>query len=435
MLIFYLLVLLMPLEQHHLSGAIVGGATVIKWIGLVCTIYAAVHLAISNTKHHYLKTVQARIFLLFLPLVFFSYGLMGPDFSIHSSAFLTYISMAFLFFIVLSTVDTLERLRWTLLSALAAIGVTSLYVFKEWMRHPSWGRPGSVAGDANYFALNAVLILPLGVLLILHSKRVSERMFALGCVVITLVSTTLGASRGGLLAFVATFIWVIWHSRRRTRNFIVIAVLFVPPLLLLPSSPVRRFLHPQYGDLAGKRDRLIAWKAGLRMIERHPLIGVGVGEFKPKMREYADPGVAFSSIAHNTYLEVAAEGGLPVFLIFVALLLFTYRGLGHVRKESLRLGSPLISIASFGLQAGFVGYLVGAFFLSAEYEKMFWLTIFLSMSFASLAAQSFPESSTNDQYRVLGDKAAKTHSMASIYGRPTGTTEQPVSEATHNSGQ
>ncbi len=84
------------------------------------------------------------------------------------------------------------------------------------------------------------------------------------------------------------------------------------------------------------------------------------------MIQYADPGVGFSSIAHNSYLEVAAETGLPNFLIFLAMLFFTYRSLNRVRRRASDSGPPLVYLAATGIQAGFFGFSLGAFFLSSS---------------------------------------------------------------------
>lgn len=403
MLIVYFLILMMPLEEHHLVGKFIAGGTVIKWVGAACVLYAIFDLATRGTPHRYFGTAQSRIFLLYMLLVTASYWTMGPEFSLHFSVFLIYVSMFLLFFVVLGTVDSLERLRWTLLTTIGSLGLTSVYVIREWMRDPMW-RPGSVSGDANYFTLNATLVLPIALLWMFRSKVLWERVFALGCMVLTILATTLGASRGGLLALATTFLWLIWHTPRRARNLIAIAILFLPPLLLLPSSPVQRFLHPRKDDY-GKIDRLIAWKAGLRMIEAHPVMGIGVGEFKPEMLEYAGPNVDFTSIAHNTYIEVAAEAGLPTFAVFLALLFFTYRGFGKARRRTAESGPPLVHLAAFGLQAGFLGYVVGAFFLSAEYQKMFWLWIFLSMCMTYFSSMRSPETGVASRYAPAARKA------------------------------
>lgn len=378
MIIFYFLITQMPLDQDPTWGKFLGAATLIKYVGLLCVFYAILRLATRRRSPEFLNTMQARFFLAYLLFTFVSYWFMGSAFSLRSSPFISLLSMAFLFFVVLTIVDTIQRLRWTLLAAVAAMGWASLIVFREWMRDPMW-RPGSIAGDANYFALDACLVLPLAFLFVWRSRVTWERIFALCCLIATIGSTMLGGSRGGMLALVATFLWLIWHSPRRLRNFVVVAILIIPPLLLSPHSPLRRLIHPEYSDRTGETDRRIAWKAGLRMIEMHPLMGIGLGEFKPQMNAYADSGVGFSSIAHNTYLEVAAETGLPNFFIFLSMLVFTYRSLSLVRRRASDHDPPFLHLAATGLQAGFVGYVVGATFLSSEYLKLFWLWMFLSM--------------------------------------------------------
>jgi O-antigen ligase len=388
MIIFYFLITQMPLDQDPTWGKFFGVATLIKYIGLVCVLYAALHLAMRRTPPQFMNTVQARLFAIYLFFCFASYWSMGPSFSFRSSPFISFLSMAFLFFIVLSVVDTLPRLRWTLLAAVASMGWASLIVTREWMHDPQW-RPGSIAGDANYFAMDAVLILPLALVFVWRSKIKWERIFVFGCLLATIVSTMLGGSRGGLIALAAASLWLIWHSPHRLRNFVIITILVVPPLLWSPHSPLRRMIHPAYGDTLGERDRLIAWRAGLRMIESHPVTGIGLGQFKTEMDAYASTGTGFSSIAHDTYLEVAAETGLPNFVIFLAMLFFVYRTLSHVRRRAWDSGPPFLYLAALGLQAGFFGYLVGAFFLSAEYLKLFWLWLFLSMALPSfLPAQA-----------------------------------------------
>lgn len=375
----------MPLDQDPTWGKFLGAATLIKYVGLLCVFYAILHVTVRRSAPRYLSTIQARLYLIYLLIAFASYWLMGPQFSIRTSPFISYLSMALLFFVVISIVDTIPRLRWTLLAAVGSMGWASLFVVREWMRDPMW-RPGSIAGDANYFALDACLVLPVAFLFVWRSRILWERVFALGCLVATIGSTFLGGSRGGLLGLGAAFIWLVWHSPRRLRNIVVLSILMTPPLLLSPFSPVRRLTHPQPGDLNGERNRLIAWKAGIRMIEQHPLLGIGLGEFKPLMDSYADPGVNIDTIAHNTYLEVAAETGLPCFLVFLTMLLFTYRSLGQVRRLASESGPPLLYVAATGLQASFAGYLVGAFFLSSEYMKLFWLWVFLSMVLPSFLA-------------------------------------------------
>lgn len=395
MIFFYLLITQMPLDQDPTWGTYLGAATAIKYLGFVCVLYAILHVATRGALPRYLATAQARVCMLFLLINSISYWTMGSTFSFHSSPFLIELSMVFLFFVVLSVVDTISHLRWTLLSAIAAMGWASLFIVRGWMKHPLW-RPGGATGDANYFALDACLVLPVAFLCVLRSKTLWERIFAFGCLALTIGSTFLGGSRGGMLGLAAAFIWLLWHSPRRLRNFSLLAILVIPPLLLSPFSPVRRLLHPAPSDATGERARLAAWNAGLRMIERHPIAGIGLGQFKPQMEFYAEPGIKKDSIAHNTYVEIAAETGIPNLLVFMTLLFVAYRSLTRTRRRASTTGPPLVQQAATGIQAGLVGFIVGAFFLSAEYMKLFWLWMFLSMALPALlpvAAQGKGKSS------------------------------------------
>lgn len=383
MIFFYFLITQMPLDQDPTWGKFLGLATAIKYVGFICILYAILHVATRGALPRYLATMQARIFCVFLIMNFVSYWTMGSAFSIEYSPFMIYLSMAFLFFIVLSIVDTIPHLRWTLLAAVAAMGWASLFMVRAWMKHPMW-RPGGATGDANYFALDACLVLPVAFLLVRRSRVLWERVFTFVCLVLTIVSTFLGGSRGGMLGLGAGFLWLVWHAPRRLRNFTILMILITPPLLLSPFSPVRRLIHPIASDVNGEQARLIAWKAGMRMIQAHPITGIGLGQFKPKMDIYADPGTRIDSIAHNTYLEIAAETGIPNFLVFMALLFFTYRSLSRTRRRASNTGPPFVQLAATGVQASLVGFIVGAFFLSAEHMKLFWLMMFLSMTLPSL---------------------------------------------------
>jgi hypothetical protein len=75
---------------------------------------------------------------------------------------------------------------------------------------------------------------------------------------------------------------------------------------------------------------------------------------------------------------------LPALGVFVGILVFTYWSLGGAGRQARIAGDRSMYLATVGLQAGFVGYLVGACSISAEYTKLFWLVIFLSMCLPQL---------------------------------------------------
>ena len=382
MILFYVLVLLMPFLNPPLLSGLVSNTVAFKVLGAACVPYTVFHLAVRGSLPPYLRTWQARLFGLLYLVATISYFTKGFRGDIFYSFWMSLTSFVLLFFIVLSIVDTLARVRWVLLSANAAVALGSLRIIEEWWQFrsidPSY-RAGLMVGDGNAFSTTAALCLPFAFLMVLHSKKRWERLFYGACLALSLFGVTLCQSRGGTLAMGAAFLFLVARSRRRVRNLILVGVVVVPLMIFSPSSPLHRFLHPDWGDKQSDEHHTTAWKAGLRMIETHPLFGIGLANFKPMMRWYVPPETSWSTVGHNTFLEVAAELGLPALGVFVGILVFTYRSLGGAGRRARIAGDRMMYLATLGLQAGFVGYLVGACFISAEYAKLFWLVIFLSM--------------------------------------------------------
>jgi len=386
MILFTLLVGIMPLSEHRLWGAEVAGLTMFKWIGLACFAYAAFHLTRREGPPAFLATWQARLFVVLYVIALFSYLVKRLSIGAGLQAFQSYTSFLLLFFITLAVVDSAKRLGWTLLTAVGAVAFASLYVIREWQIYhniyPDF-RPGAVVGDPNYFTVSAVLCVPLAISLLRSSRRTWLRVFLLGSILTTLIAVTLAASRGGFLGLVAASILLMWHSRHRWRNLALVAFI-APVILLLPLAPIQRLVHPNHSDQEAGDARLVAWKAGLNMIKAYPLTGVGLGNFKAVMVGYADPNADINSIAHNTYLEIAAELGIPALLLFLVLIGVSCSSLGRARRRALQLESSLLSQAALGMEAGIVGFAVAICFLSAEYQKLFWLMILLSMCIPGL---------------------------------------------------
>ena len=102
--------------------------------------------------------------------------------------------------------------------------------------------------------------------------------------------------------------------------------------------------------------RAALWRDTLKLIREHPLTGVGLGCF----------GVAFTTVqsiqltyvadhAHNDYLELAAELGLPAAVLFFSLL---YWLTGRILRASRRARSSLIRALALGSLGGISALLV-----------------------------------------------------------------------------
>lgn len=381
MIFFTLLVGIMPLSDHHFWGAEIAGLTMFKWIGLSCIAYAGFYLTRRSGPPNFLQTWQARLFVVFYGLALTSYLVKRLAAGAGAQAVQSYTSFLLLFFITLAVVDSARRLCWTLLTAVGAVAFASLYVIREWQVYHnlySGFRPGAVVGDPNYFSVSAVLCIPIALCLMKPLRKAWQRAFLLGSIFLITVAMVLAASRGGFLGLVAATLLLLYRSRKRWRNLALVAAL-APVILFLPLAPIQRLVHPNYSDREAQDARLVAWRAGLRMLSAHPLAGVGLGNFKASMIAYRDRDDTIVSIAHNTYLEVAAETGIPALLLFLVLIGVSCASLERSRRRAIRLRGELLSQMALGMEAGVLGFAVSIFFLSAEYQKLFWLILLLSM--------------------------------------------------------
>jgi O-antigen ligase len=394
MVLFYLLVVVMTLIQHQFWGADIGALTPVKYLGGACMAMAIYRVVQTRQVPPILSTIPARLFLLFAMIAGSSWIMVGErdplGFGFSPAA--SYLSFLMLLFIVYVLVDNSDRLRWTVLAAISSTVVASLYVLREAQKGSD--RPGWVAGDANYFTISVVLVFPLALYLASGKYPLWQRLYCGGSVLIMTAATMLAASRGGFLALLAAGVMLIGRSKNWLRYVIVLVVLLVSAVLLAPVSPWQRLVNPTHSDQEASDIRLNYWRIGGRMIAANPFFGVGLGNFKPVMPTYKTQGdVAVVGVAHNIYVETAAELGLPAAAILLAFLLSTLLSLNRSRKRIAALRKTpeikplqvefLYDIAS-GIQAGVAGSLVSLMFASGLNTKLLWLMLFLGLRLASL---------------------------------------------------
>lgn len=395
MIIFYFLILVLPLTQHHLWAQFVGDITGIKYIGFACLPYAVLRLISRGKPPSFFATWQARLFVALCFLSTVSYLTMGQG-KWYISHWLTYVSLLILFFITLVLVDTLDRLRWVLLTASASLAIASLYVLRDWQTYHAIYkdyRPGFVVGDPNYFTVNVLLFLPPTFLMMQKSTSRWERWFCLSCFVVTLFGVMVSASRGGFLGMVTGSLFLILRTKRRFRNLALIGISLAVVIFASPVSPLQRFKNPTPGDQQSADTHVALMYGGVRMMLEHPVFGVGIDNFKRNSGRFVTLTEAAqmdkqSRVAHNSYVEIGAEMGIPGLLLFIGLLVCSFTSLGNVARMAQRWKVPLVQEAAVGLQAGLVGSCVAIFFVSGEYQKMFWLALFLTMCLPSIAVEA-----------------------------------------------
>jgi O-antigen ligase len=256
-------------------------------------------------------------------------------------------------------------------------------------------RLGGAGIDPNQLATVMVAGLPLAAAFAVGWKRQpGVRLLALGVMAFCALSVFLSLSRTGLVALaVALIATVLVAGRWRT-----------PAVLLLVSVSVVAFGYFSFYASADQRERISAtdggtgrsdiWTVGWRMVEANPLQGVGVGNFSNSSIHYLlAPGsirrdefiVDDPKVAHNVYLEVLAEIGIPGLLAFVAVLLFALVCTVRAAADFRRSGDLQMEVLARGLCVALVGTFAANFFISGQFSKQLWILLALGPAMLQVA--------------------------------------------------
>ncbi len=159
--------------------------------------------------------------------------------------------------------------------------------------------------------------------------------------------------------------WLLWEWKRWMAAVGPTVILLL--IWLVPGPVHDRFLsmfHPKK-DLDSNEFRRVAFRSGIRMIEAHPWLGIGIDETKYHFLDYLPPNSpkppGFYQHLHNFYLQFAAERGIPTMLMMLWMLGMIL----HDFFQALRRLPPGKSDSRFLLQGGIatvIGIMVSGLF-------------------------------------------------------------------------
>ncbi|MFN2609021.1 MAG: O-antigen ligase family protein [Acidimicrobiales bacterium] len=254
----------------------------------------------------------------------------------------------------------------------AAYGAWSAAEALGWRPLAVEGSPGRVLGplgSAAFTGAAAALLLPLAAGVALDPDWARRaRVFAAGAgalLAVALVGSGARAAWVGTAAALATVgwlrrAWVRTHLRRVAGG----AAVAVVALVALGAATG---VGGRAGDLfhregAGGASRLDEWRVAVRVVARHPLVGVGPEGYRIAFAEGVDAAyerahgrAVLPDRAHDVLLDVAVTAGVPGMAAYGALMALV----GAPLLRAVRRGPPWLA----GLATGLVAYGVGELFL------------------------------------------------------------------------
>ena len=231
--------------------------------------------------------------------------------------------------------------RLAICGGLAAGGsAAALRAIQEyiWARDPSWRAFGPFF-NPGFLSGYLTLTLPVTLALYLRAKESAFSLLAAVCLLLQVSALFLSGTRYGiatgifsLAIFLAIALTRRGQFRADRRKLLVIGVL-VLAVIAISAGPL--LIRVGAAETHSGLFRLYTWRATLNMIWDHPLIGIGLGDFEAAFPRYNIAG--FTRMAHQNYLQIAAETGLPGLVFFLlALLSALWASAKALRSESNR---------------------------------------------------------------------------------------------------
>ncbi|HEX3558969.1 MAG TPA: O-antigen ligase family protein [Pyrinomonadaceae bacterium] len=284
-----------------------------------------------------------------------------------------FIKAILMFIVMVNVVRTQRRLKTLILLALAVSLFLSAGALNDYSSgkmvvegYRVAGRIGGLFDNPNDLALHLVTMIPVSIALLLSARGLIGKLGYGVCTALMLAAITVTFSRGGFLGLVAASIFLAWKLGRRNRFGVVIVMLAAGMffLVLAPGNfPVRvlSIFIPSLDPVgsSGARQQLLIKSVLVAL--RHPLLGVGMGNF---------PIVSIhDQVSHNAYTQVASEMGLAALAFYVLFILSPLKRLREIEGQTYeaRRATRFYYYFSVGLQASLVGYMVSSFFASVAY--------------------------------------------------------------------
>lgn len=399
MSLLYLLLFLTPFHSDPRLGVVLlrTGVAVITPIKVLGLLAAAVALLAPSPKYA-APRLWSPLIGLFIPFAIvpvvatIAYGLPTPDWAISQL-----MSAALLFAAIIPMVRTRERMVKVVRALTIGFAFGSLWVFKQhFIEHAprAWG----LEGDGNYEALMLLLALPFAFWMARHEQNRLWRRCGVVCTLLLALALLFTESRGGVIAGAAIGLLAALRSRNKLIGLALVLITAIGVFTFGPSGLSARFKsikivgQPLNGAEDSSRIHVELNKAGIYMMVAHPIFGVGLGEFKAVAPQYNPELVKLSKrswIAHDTFVQIGSEEGMPTLLLFIAMLVVALRN----SRATQRCSDECLAALGRAMEFSLIAISVVALSISVEFLP-FCIVIILSQSLREVAETDDCETSS-----------------------------------------
>lgn len=183
------------------------------------------------------------------------------------------------------------------------------------------------------------------------------------------------------MSYLGTALAIALFTWRRRLGPLLVMLAALAAAVSVPALPeelrARVASIAKYQESSSSLTRIGQQLAGWNMIRANPLSGIGPGNFEHQALEYGRQVPETYRVepigAHNMYIEVAAELGVPGLLVVLALLAVCWRDARRLRREARASGDVRAALLWECVGIALLVFAFSALFVHAQYRKEWWL--------------------------------------------------------------
>jgi len=322
------------------------------------------------------------------------------------------------FFIILNLIKNLKQVKWTILALVAMAFFLSLISFfgANWPAGDS-SLPSRILAvlpfpvaviqkltssggiHVNTIGGTLALFLPLLISLIFDKgafkraflrknrrARSTELIYKIVisiCTILVVFILIMTQSRGAMLgSVVGIYLLMVWKNKRFLILIpLALLVFFIAMLVFADGDPARFLLKlDTYSNPSGDtlQTRIEYWKNTIYLIQDFPITGTGIGTYGKVFHDiypFATPLATVRPLfyAHNMYLAVAADMGLPALVLYLALFSGFFCMVFYTVRQSRSVVKTLLRGLVCGMAAHMVYGLMDNYMLGEKLGVSVWI--------------------------------------------------------------
>ncbi|MDR3590222.1 MAG: O-antigen ligase family protein [Negativicutes bacterium] len=295
-----------------------------------------------------------------------------------------------LYYLVINNIRSASQVRRLITTVLVSAAVVAAFGFYQYIHGIDTSafqwvdgeqfpelkvRVFSTLKNPNLLAAFLVVIMAIATGLGLSTRSLAGKILCFGFVLVLGVCLALTYSRGAWICVLAVI--AVFGVLKNKKVFWLLALLPVAIMLVGHEVFLERLLSIMNPTDTSSTLRLALWESTVAMIEDNPWFGIGWGAYWMVYPEY-DFFVLNASTkifhAHNMYLNIAAEIGIPGLLAFLAILVgHTHRAFVLLHRATDRWTRGLM----LGIFAALLAIVISGFtdyvLFSMQMAMVFWL--------------------------------------------------------------